>query len=108
MIKHIFFKNGKQYLNVSAKNWNNYLNIVSVLRTCDQNIKNCGIKDLKNSTFCCTCNKSLGKFSESCVNIITTKNLRNYSKILFNDFEKLENKNYYEIEIYNNDNKSFP
>jgi hypothetical protein len=106
MIKNIFFKNGKQYLTVSKKNWNIYLDQISPFR--NKKSSYCGLQDLKNSTFCYTCNKPLGKFSESCVNIITTKNLRNYSKILFNDFEKLENKNYYEIEIYNNDNISFP
>jgi hypothetical protein len=106
MIKHILFKNGKEYLTVSSKNWNNYLNQVSPLRSSDQN-NNCGLKNIKTSKFCNTCNKPLGKFSESCVNIITRTNLREYSKILFGNSEKIENV-YYEIEIYNDDNISFP
>lgn len=107
MIKHILLKNGKEYLTVSSKNWNNYLNQVSPLRTYDQN-NNCALQNLNNSTFCYTCNKQIGYFSESCVNIITRKNLRKYSKIIFDDFDNFENKNYFEIEIYNDDNISFP
>lgn len=49
---------------------------------------------------------NLGNFSESCINIITRKNLRKYSNIIFNDFDNLKNKNYHEIEIYNDDNNS--
>ena len=107
MIKHIFLKNGKEYLNVPKKNWNNYLNQVCPNRNNNKNLI-CGLKNLKNSKFCDTCNKPLGKFSESCVNIITRTNLRKYSNIIF-DFENLKNQNYDydEIEIYNDDNNSF-
>ena len=106
MIKHIFFKNGKEYLSVSTKNWNIYLDKISHNRNNDKSLI-CGLKDLKNSTFCNICNKPLGKFSQSCINIITRKNLRKYSNIIFNDFENLEEKQYREIEIYNDDNNSF-
>lgn len=39
-------RNGKEYLKVASKNWNNYLNIVSPYRQTDKSIKNrCALKE---------------------------------------------------------------
>ena len=103
-MKNIFFKNGKEYLRVSCKNWNNYLNIVSPLRTTDKSFYNCALKDKKYNLECYTCNKPLGSLTNSCVNIITGYNLQKYSKIIFKDFQNLQK--YHEIEIDRNDNNS--
>jgi hypothetical protein len=105
MIKHIFFKNGKEYLRVSNKNWNNYLNQVSPDRLSNTSDFKCALKD-KKYLWCNTCNTELGNLTNSCVNIISSLNLQKHSNILFKDFEKLENEKYYEIEIDRNDNNS--
>lgn len=102
----IVIKNGKEFLKVSKKNWNSYLNIVSPYRTCDKSFMDCSLKDRKDLMWCDTCNASLGNFSKSCVNTITSINLQKYS-LLFKDSEEIKNSdNYYEIDIDRNDNNS--
>lgn len=105
MIKNIFFKNGKEYLRISKKNWNNYLNIVSPYRKSDNNILECSLRD-KNSFWCNTCNVGIGSFTNSCVNIISSINLQKYENILNDINDSDENIEFYVIKIDRNDNNS--
>ena len=99
-------RNGKEFLKVSKKKWNLYLNIVSPHRKYDKSFMNCCLKDRKDLMWCDTCNTTLGNFSNSCVNTITSINLQKYS-LLFKDSEEIKNSdNYYEIDIDINDNNS--
>ena len=98
-------RNGKEILKVSKKNWNSYLNIVSPYRKADKSYMNCSLKDRKDLMWCDTCNTSLGNFSKSCVNTITSLNLQKYSSVLFKDFSNHKD-NYYEIDVDRNDNNS--
>ena len=100
MIKNIFFKNGNEYLRISKKNWNSYLNIFSPHRKSDNNILKCSLRD-KNSFWCDTCNTGIGSFTNSCVNIISSINLQKYENILKDD---IENNEFYIIKIDRNDN----
>ena len=97
-------RNGKEILKVSKKNWNSYLNIVSPYRTTDKSFMNCSLKDRKDLLWCDTCNTTLGNFSNSCVNTITSINLQKYSSLLFKDFENSDD--WHEIDIDRNDNNS--
>lgn len=97
--------NGKEILKVSKKNWNSYLNIVSPFRKADKSYMNCSLKDRKDLMWCDTCNTSLGNFSKSCVNTITSLNLQKYSSVLFKDFNNHKD-DYYEIDVDRNDNNS--
>ena len=100
-------RNGKEILKVSKKNWNSYLNIVSPYRTCDKSFMNCSLKDRKDLMWCDTCNTTLGNFSNSCVNTITSINLQTYNSLLFQDSKVIaKSDNYYEIDIDRNDNNS--
>ena len=103
MIKNIIVKNGKSYLKVSKNNWNLYLNKFSPNRSFDNNLLGCGLKN-KNLNRCLVCNKDIGDWSYSCVNIISTLNLHKNSDMFTNDI--LKNNDFYEIEIDKNDDSS--
>ena len=96
----IISKNGKEYLKVARKSWKTYLDIKSPNRYYDYNIMRCSFDDKKNA-WCNTCNSGIGSWSDTCVNTITSLNLKKYEDIL----SKTDNKDYhnYEIEIYRND-----
>jgi len=100
----LVFRNGKEFLRVSKKNWNSYLNIVSPNRSNDKSFINCSLKDRKDLMWCDTCNTGIGNLSNSCVNMITSINLQKYSSVLFKDFEEIYD--FYEIDVDRNDNNS--
>jgi hypothetical protein len=99
----IISKNGKEYLKVARKSWKSYLDIKSPHRYYDYNITQCSF-DNKKDAWCNTCNSGIGSWSESCVNTITSLNLKKYEDILKKkDEENKKEYHYYEIEIYRND-----
>jgi hypothetical protein len=99
MKSRIFFQNGKKFIKVNHTNWKNYLNLKSPYRTNNFNSFNCALKN--NESMCCdSCNVSIGSYTKSCVNIITSLNLQLYEDILIKD--NLENE-FYNIEIDSND-----
>jgi len=102
----IFVRNGKEYVKVASKNWNNYLNIVSPYRKMDKSIKNrCALKE-KELLWCDTCNRGIGSWNNSCVNIITSLNYVKYENVL-KSYDKRDELNFfYEIELDRNDDKS--
>lgn len=99
-------RNGKEYLKVASKNWNNYLNIVSPYRQTDKSIKNrCALKE-KELLWCDTCNRGIGSWSNSCVNIITSLNYVKYESVLKSHINSDDVNFFYEIELDRNDDKS--
>jgi hypothetical protein len=99
----IISKNGKEYLKVARKSWKTYLDIKSPHRYYDYNALQCSF-DNKKDAWCNTCNSGIGSWSESCVNTITSLNLKKYENILKENKSEDKLKEYhYEIEIYRND-----
>jgi len=97
-------RNGKEFLKISKRNWNSYLNIVSPCRTIDKSFLNCALKDRKELLWCDTCNVGLGSLTNSCVNVITSLNLNKYSYVLFKDDDN--DKESYNIDIDRNENNN--
>ena len=99
-------RHGKEYLKVASKNWNNYLNIVSPYRKTDKSVKNrCALKE-KELLWCDTCNRGIGSWTNSCVNIITSLNYVRYENILKSEGNNDDVSFFYEIELDRNDDKS--
>ena len=100
----IIKKNGKDYLRISENIWKLYLEQTSPYKTINNNFLNpslqCALKDKKVS-WCDSCNRGIGSWSQSCIKTITSINLVKYENILLNENTK---DNIIEIEIDRNDN----
>jgi hypothetical protein len=97
ILKNIITKGGKQYLLVSEKNWNNYLDVVSPNRNkgmiCqlfyEKTDYNCELLYEKTNNFWCNnCNKTKEKWEFSCVNYINNQNLFKYADLLIDKNNK--------------------
>ena len=99
----IYSKNGKDFLRVSKKTWNNYLDIVSPYRNKENNILyyKCGLKN--KYMWCDTCNTPIGNWTKSCNFVISSLNLQEYSNIFKNEDDKKDD---IYIEIDRNDDKN--
>ena len=102
MLKHIFIKNGKEFIRVNRTNWEQYLDIVSPFRTVNYGEYNCSLR--QKTSWCDNCNTGIGSYKNACVNIISSLNLQKYEKILTKN-NKDSNSKVFEIEIDRNDNK---
>ena len=99
----IIQKNGKDYLRISENVWKIYLEQISPYKTINNNFLNptivCALKD-KKITWCDSCNKGIGSWSESCVKTISSLNFVKYENILSKENAK---DNIIDIEIDRND-----
>jgi len=106
MVNNIVSKNGKEFLKISKKYWNSYLRVInneySSIYSEKDAVNFCGLKN-KYSSWCYSCNSSIGNWNNNCAFIINSINLVKYSYLLEHISDDETNNIF--IEIDRNDDK---